>query len=134
VARKNFSKKREAIYEAICSTKSHPSAEWVYNTLKPEYPDLSLGTVYRNMNGFKDDGMILSVGSVNGQERFDGNTKPHSHFICNRCGDVIDIENVPYNMQADEVVRNVSNCDIDYHLTFFYGICGKCKNIEEDNN
>ena len=48
-----YSKKREAILNAIQSTKCHPSADWVYQTLKPEHPDLSLGTVYRNLEFFR---------------------------------------------------------------------------------
>ena len=47
--RENFSRKREAIYQTVCDTKVHPTAEWVYEALKPVYPDLSLGTVYRNL-------------------------------------------------------------------------------------
>lgn len=89
--RQNFSKKREAIFRSICSTDTHPTAEWVYNQLKPEFPDLSLGTVYRNISMFKERGMVISVGTVNGQERFDGNVKPHPHFICTKCGAVIDV-------------------------------------------
>jgi len=47
------SKKRDAILNAIRSTKCHPSAEWVYQTLKPDHPDLSLGTVYHNLIFFQ---------------------------------------------------------------------------------
>lgn len=127
MTRKNFSKKREAIYKTLCSTKLHPSAEWVYNNLKEEYPDLSLGTVYRNMNMFKEQGMAMSVGTVGGQERFDGNTKPHAHFICNKCGKITDIEQISYNYQADEILRQVSGCQVDFHLSYFYGVCEECR-------
>ncbi len=82
--RQNYSRKREAIYQAICSTDTHPTADWIYQNLKPVYSDLSLGTVYRNINRFKEEGRIISVGVVNGQERLDGNTVPHSHFICKK--------------------------------------------------
>ena len=80
-----YSKKREAILNAIRSTTCHPSAEWIYQTLKPTHPDLSLGTVYRNLVFFQQQGQVQSVGVVNGQERFDGNTAPHSHFVCTNC-------------------------------------------------
>ena len=92
VRKQNFSRKRQAILEALRSTKIHPTAEWVHQTLKNDYPDLSLGTVYRNLAQFKEEGIILSMGVINGQERFDANVSPHSHFICNCCGAVIDIE------------------------------------------
>ena len=85
------SKKREAILDAIRSTTCHPSAEWVYQTLKPTHPDLSLGTVYRNLMFFRERGEIQSVGVVKGQERFDALVKPHSHFVCDCCGAVSDL-------------------------------------------
>ena len=65
--RQNYSRKREAILQAVRSTTLHPSAEWVYRELKPVFPDLSLGTVYRNLAQFKVDGVIVSVGTVNGR-------------------------------------------------------------------
>ncbi|NLG92671.1 MAG: transcriptional repressor, partial [Clostridiales bacterium] len=64
--KQNYSRKREAILKAIRSTTTHPTAEWVYQKVKPEYPDLSLGTVYRNIAQFKKDGPIICVGIVNG--------------------------------------------------------------------
>ena len=63
------SKKRDAILACICGTDCHPSAEWVYTQLKPQIPDLSLGTVYRNISMFREEGTIVSVGVVNGLER-----------------------------------------------------------------
>ncbi len=124
--KQNYSRKREAILNAIKSTSIHPTAEWVYQTLKPVYPDLSLGTVYRNLAQFKNDGVIVSVGTVNGQERFDGNTEPHTHFICSSCGAVIDIsgEFVPSAVKdaiAKEYCVRVDSTDVQFH-----GLCSEC--------
>ena len=83
------SRKRDAILACVRATTCHPSAEWVYQRLKPTIPDLSLGTVYRNLSMFKDEGLVISVGTVGGLERFDGNTKPHTHFVCTRCSAVL---------------------------------------------
>lgn len=88
---RKYSKKRQAILEALRETRTHPTAEWLYARLKPEYPDLSMGTVYRNLSLFKAEGTITSVGVVNGQERFDADTSPHAHFICSTCGRVEDM-------------------------------------------
>lgn len=71
-----YSKKREAILAAIQGTSCHPSAEWVYQQLRPLHPDLSLGTVYRNLTFFRERGLVQSVGVVQGQERFDAITTP----------------------------------------------------------
>ena len=84
-SKKNF-RKRTAILSFLRQTKDHPSAEMVFNHLKQEIPDLSLGTVYRNLSMFKAQGEIISLGTVNGVERFDGNVEPHVHFICSSCG------------------------------------------------
>ena len=121
-----YSKKREAILKAIRGTHIHPTAEWVYQTLKPTHPDLSLGTVYRNLSFFIEQGTIKSVGVINGQERFDGDTAPHSHFICKRCGAVHDL---PWPEELEGLDRNVSehygfkteHCELTFH-----GLCNEC--------
>ena len=87
-------RKRNAILSCLKKATVHPSAEWVYNQLKSEYPDISLATVYRNLNLFREQGLITSIGTVQGVERFDGNTDPHVHFICSRCGSVIDLTEI----------------------------------------
>ena len=85
------SRKRDAMLALLRGTDRHPSAEQVYQGLKPDYPDLSLATVYRNLGQLCEQGLVRRVGAVNGQERYDGQTAPHSHFICNRCGRVADL-------------------------------------------
>ena len=79
-------RKRNAILACLRGTTAHPSAETLYQMLQQENPDISLATVYRNLALFKSQGLIISVGNVNGVERFDGNTVPHVHFICTDCG------------------------------------------------
>ena len=65
--RKN-SKKRQVILEALAATTAHPTAQELYQQLKPDYPDLSLGTVYRNLSLFSEQGDVMSVGVFRGQE------------------------------------------------------------------
>ncbi len=127
VRKQNFSRKRQAILEALRSTKIHPTAEWVHQTLKNDYPDLSLGTVYRNLAQFKEEGIILSMGVINGQERFDANVSPHSHFICNCCGAVIDIEETFENAEAAKQVNNKYGFTVEEQKVIFYGVCNQCK-------
>ena len=90
-----YSKQRAAIYACLCGTDVHPSADWIYRRLLPEFPDLSLATVYRNLKALKDAGKIASVGVVNGQERFDAELRPHSHYVCQQCGAVQDLSEAP---------------------------------------
>lgn len=120
---RKHSKKRDAILQCVRATKEHPSAEWVYARLKPEYPDLSLGTVYRNLAAFKQEGVIGSAGVVNGMERFDYNTLPHVHFICTHCNAVIDVEgmNLPDALAKEVHCGSVRECTLT-----FTGICNQC--------
>ena len=122
-----YSKKREAILETIRSTDIHPTADWVYQTLKPRYPDLSLGTVYRNLSWFKEEGLVRSVGTVNGQERFDGTVVPHAHFICKCCGRVLDLHKLPSDGELDRAAEAEYGVEVDCHELIFRGTCQKCK-------
>ncbi len=124
--KQNYSKKREAILNVIRGTTSHPTAEWVYQQLKPEIPDLSLGTVYRNIAQFKNDGVIISVGVVNGQERYDGNPKPHTHFVCSGCGAVIDIPGEYLGKNVGEEIAEKYHLRVDSGEVLFHGICSEC--------
>ena len=121
-----YSKKREAILEAIRSTKCHPSADWVYQTLKPTHPDLSLGTVYRNLEFFRQHGNIISVGVVKGQERFDATTDPHTHFVCSCCGSVIDLDEIPPDAGLDRAVCEKYGLSVERQELLFRGQCQNC--------
>ena len=124
---KRYSKKREAILEVLRGTDIHPSAEWVFQQLKPIYPDLSLGTVYRNLSMFKSQGEIISLGTVNGVERFDGNVEPHVHFICNCCDAVIDLPQIQAPEELNRQVNQATGGVVEMsHLTFT-GYCKECK-------
>ena len=120
------SRKREAILECIRSTDTHPSAEWIYEQLRPRIPDLSLGTVYRNLRLFLAEGEIVSVGVVDGLERYDGNTSPHVHFICERCGAVIDVAKAPSPGELTARAETASGGTVESCAVTFTGICGEC--------
>lgn len=120
-----YSKKRQAILDAIRSTGSHPDAEWIYNRLKPEYPDLSLATVYRNLRSFAEAGEISCVGVVGGSERYDRNTHRHAHLICSACGAVIDLEGIGVSADYAAAELMTGGRVLSHSLTFT-GLCGKC--------
>lgn len=125
-------RKRDAILDCLRMSKEHPSAEALFYQLKPEIPDLSMGTVYRNLNLFRDQGLAISVATVNGVERFDGNTSPHVHFICDDCSAVIDLE----AMQVpDSLVSAAAGCcgggQITNYRLSFTGQCPTCLRKKE---
>ena len=128
-ARKH-SRKREAILDCIRSTRCHPTADWIYAQLKPEIPDLSLGTVYRNLAMFKSEGLVESLGTVNGLERFDGCVEPHVHFICTKCGAVIDVEMPMLPPNVQETAEQISGCAIESYRLHYYGQCPDCAPVK----
>lgn len=119
------SKKRNAIYDALCSTKAHPSAEQLYMSLKNQIPDLSLGTVYRNLGVLMQDGLIISVGNVDGQERYDACTAPHTHFICTCCGRVDDADS-SLPLPPYEEFEKRTGWKLSSHSLCFSGLCSDC--------
>ena len=121
-----YSKKREAILLAIKNTDCHPTAEWVYQTLKPEHPDLSLGTVYRNLVFFQKQGVVKSVGVVNGQEHFDGCTASHAHLVCSKCGSVSDLHGLKLAEDLDTTVSQQYGVSVNRHELTFFGTCKNC--------
>lgn len=125
--RKHF-RKRDAIYACLQETKSHPSAEWLYEHLRSRCPDISLATVYRNLAKFREEGRICSVGTVNGVERFDANTMPHPHFICDRCGSVQDLDGFHADVPLLEMARRAIRGRVDQCTLCFHGLCEQCQN------
>ena len=119
-------RKRDAILAYLRTTDQHPSAETVYASLKPQIPDLSLGTVYRNISLFKQQGLIVSLGSVNGVERYDGNIDPHVHFVCTGCGTISDLHGMHVPEELNAAASREADAMVDHcHLTF-HGRCRTC--------
>ncbi len=121
-------RKRNAILSCVKDTNIHPSADWVFARLKPEIPDLSLGTVYRNLSLFKEQGLIVSLGTVKGVERFDGETKPHVHFICGGCGCVSDLHQMEVPTALTQTAAALSGAEVENCTLTFTGLCKNCKN------
>jgi Fur family peroxide stress response transcriptional regulator len=120
-----YSRQREAIKDYLSGTKAHPTADTVYMNIKEAYPNISLGTVYRNLNLLAEQGEILKINCQDGCDRFDGNPKPHYHFLCKGCGRVLDLE-----MESIDHINEIAGANfpgkVEGHVTFFYGLCPEC--------
>ena len=125
--KKHF-RKRDAILTCLRQTTVHPSAEWIFTQLKPEIPDLSMGTVYRNLTLFKEQGVIASVGTVKGVERFDGNTDPHVHFFCTECGAVVDLTGLTVPEELNKAAATETGGQVGTCQLTFTGVCLECLN------
>ena len=124
-------RKRDAILNCLRMSREHPSAETLFQQLKSEIPDLSMGTVYRNLNLFKQQGLAMSVATVAGVERFDGNTCPHVHFICNDCGAVIDLEAMQVPDSLSQAAQQCCGGQVTGCQLSFTGICQSCLKKQE---
>ncbi len=130
VQRENFSRKRKAILDVLYNTKQHPTAEWVFQRLRPEYPELSLGTVYRNLKRFCETGQAMSIGVIGGQEHFDGCTEPHAHLVCSHCGKVLDIfQGLPGEAELSKLSEQTGYRIEGVSITFS-GLCPDCAGEE----
>lgn len=119
------SRQRECIKEFLKSRHDHPTADMIYTHVREEFPQISLGTVYRNLALLSEIGEIRKI-SCNGPDRFDANITSHYHFTCSRCGNVEDVylEELPdfaslYPENFQGIIEKVS---LD-----FTGICSACK-------
>ncbi|MGN0353424.1 MAG: transcriptional repressor [Roseburia sp.] len=121
------SKQRDAILSFLATRYDHPTAETVYLNIKEDFPNISLGTVYRNLNLLSEIGEIQKISSGVGPDRFDANTDPHYHFLCKKCGSVIDLELDGLD-HIDVLAAQNFDGKIEGHVTYFYGQCPDCKN------
>ena len=127
---RRFSHQRERIYAAVLNSHAHPTAEMVYQRLKPEMPRLSLGTVYRNLSFFQQQGLAVSVGNVDGNMRYDACTSPHPHLLCRNCRRVTDLV-LPDTVSSlyDEAER-LWGCKVESYSLTFTGLCPRCREEE----
>lgn len=126
------SRQREIIKEFLMTRKDHPTADVVYMNVRQQNPNISLGTVYRNLTLLADIGEIQRLRVGDGVDHFDADTSSHYHFICQDCGSVIDLE-----MDSIEHIKDIAGAHFDGkitgHMTYFYGICGKCSKDKSEN-
>ena len=119
------SKQRDCIQTFLTSRYDHPTAETVYLNIREEFPRISLATVYRNLSLLAELGEIQKISTGNGPDRFDAVTKPHNHFVCSCCGNVIDLE-MDSIAHIDEIAGKAFRGRVDGHSVYFYGQCPDC--------
>ena len=120
------SKQRNRILELLQSTDSHPTADWLYQQLKDEFPNLSLGTVYRNLAILIEQGQVKKIHFGSTFDRFEANKRPHYHLICEACGKIIDFEMPVYNDLNNQAAK-LTSFTILHHKIEFFGLCEDCK-------
>lgn len=120
-----MTKQKQLILDILRNTSSHPTADWVYEQARKVLPDISLGTVYRNLNVLREEGQIMELNYGSTFRRFDGNPQNHYHFVCEVCGKVYDVD-IPVKQQLNREVEDVLGAQVFYHRLEFYGKCQRC--------
>lgn len=127
---KRYSWQREAILDVLRSSQEHPTAEWIHRQIKPVIPNISLGTVYRNLQQLVDAGLVKAHQFGTGKMRYDANIGHHLHFICENCDRVEDHtpESMAYHIESlnDALLQQINHSEI-----YLYGLCETCKQQKE---
>lgn len=120
-----YSRQRESIKANLMSRKDHPTADAVYAGIREEFPSISLGTVYRNLNLLVELGEAQKLTFGDGKDHFDADTSLHYHFVCRGCGAVLDLPMEPFS-DIDQKAQASTDCRIEDHTVFFFGRCAVC--------
>jgi Fur family transcriptional regulator, peroxide stress response regulator len=123
------SRQRTRILEILKKTTSHPTANWIYDRLKKEFPRLSMGTVYRNLTILQEQGFVKRIENGSTFDRFDANTAPHYHFICEKCGMIYDVS-IELSEEINNKAAQATSFLITHHKIDFYGMCSHCQHNE----
>lgn len=122
---KRNTKQRKCMLKLLQSTKSHPNAFWLYDRMKPEFPNLSLSTVYRNLGILEEEGLIQKLTCCSSFDRYDADISMHSHFYCRECNRLYDIDTNDIEKYALD-----NTVDSDHHVegcnVTLYGVCKEC--------
>jgi Fur family transcriptional regulator, peroxide stress response regulator len=127
------SKQRAAIIRILSSTSSHPSAEWIFEQVKKEIPDIGLATVYRNLRLLRESGEIIEMHPSHLTAHYDACIRDHYHFFCERCGKVIDL-NEPVDISLESRITAKTGLKINHHNLVFSGLCLDCQDISSTEN
>lgn len=124
-----YSRQRESVKACLMARRDHPTAEVIYASIREEYPNISLGTVYRNLNLLEELGEVRKLRCGNGPDHFDGDMTPHYHFLCKKCGQVADIP-MSHMEEINTLAGRYYPGRIENHETVFYGVCPQCLELE----
>ena len=127
-----YSRQREAIAQFLHSCTEHPTADVVYENVRKEFPHISLGTVYRNLNLLVERHEAMKITSKGGSDRFDARMVPHYHFICTVCNCVKDVLMPPIPQVEQEAVLYTNDVILKHDINY-YGVCAECNEKQKEN-
>ncbi len=120
-----YSRQRESIKACLMGRKDHRTAVALYTSIREQFPNISLGTVYRNLNLLVELGEIRKLSCGDGTDHFDYDTSPHYHYVCKKCGKILDLD-METNADLETAARQCQKGTVEEHTVFFYGTCCDC--------
>ena len=117
---------RLAVYQYLMRTKEHPSAETIYKALQPNYPTMSLATVYKTLKTLAELDLIQELNLGEGNFRYDGTVSQHGHIQCVVCGNVEDLHGIDFT-HLNKLVEDNTSYQVHHNKLFFYGTCKNCQ-------
>jgi Fur family transcriptional regulator, peroxide stress response regulator len=124
--KRRFTKQRELIIKVLENNRTHPTADWIYEEVKKEIPDISKGTVYRNLQVLRESGAITELNLDGILARYEEKQKTHYHFKCEKCGCIIDLDE-PVVQGLNERIAKKTGFKVSGHQAEFYGLCKNCQ-------
>ena len=121
-----MTRQRQIILEELQKDYSHPTASVVYQKVRRRLPQISLGTVYRNLEILSEQGLIKKLELAGAQKRFDGTLSKHYHVRCLKCGRINDVS-MKTLTALDKKLSEMCDYEITGHRLEFIGLCPKCK-------
>lgn len=118
---------RDTVLRVVEESCDHPSAETIYTRCREIMPEISLGTVYRNLKVLVELGKIREVSILNAGDRYDKTVGLHAHFRCKSCGAVLDVPAKDLD-RLENAVESMTGYQIDGTEVLFVGLCDRCKN------
>lgn len=117
---------RLAIFHMLYNTKSHPSAETIYNSLQETHPTMSLATVYKTLDALAKAGLVQQLNVGEDSFRYDATASSHPHIICTQCHQVHDLE-LGFVDEFRDKVQQSTNFELSHEQLYFYGVCPECQ-------
>ena len=121
---------RLAIYDYLAGTDCHPSADVIYKNVEESTPGMSLATVYKTLEAFKKNNLVIELNTGDGSARYDAKTYNHSHIVCSKCGRVFDLF-LPEITNIREQIANLTKFKLNDERLIFYGVCPSCQYDED---
>ncbi|WP_276357779.1 Fur family transcriptional regulator [Cohnella caldifontis] len=120
---------RYAILEYLMDSHVHPTADEIYRALSPQYPSLSVATVYNNLKLFVEAGLVRELTYGDDSSRFDADLSDHYHVICTNCGTMVDFEHPPITAIEAEAAASTGFV-VQGHRLEIYGLCPACAGVK----